>query len=230
MFLYKYCDPAGGLAILKSRSIHLVHPRIFNDPFALKPHYATTVYLGIQGRSYAFPDMKVGDLKTDSTVVLSLSENPRSQLMWAHYAQAHTGLAIGFERTTDILNDSSPHRLLKRVTYARQRPSKPTADDFTDDEVRATKSVEWQHEREWRILDSAFSGDSEPIDPPGNDRVLFAVRPDKVRVVVLGCRADSELRESIAGVLQQAQYRHVRMSRCEVDDRKYRLNIKAIRT
>ena len=56
--------------------------------------------------------------------VFSLSECPDNQLMWAHYAASHTGIAIGFERVSASKLASSEHTMQgKRLQ--RYRSSNP---------------------------------------------------------------------------------------------------------
>jgi hypothetical protein len=230
--VYKYCDPSG-VTILTSRMIYLTRPRAFNDPFDLKPHYATTMYVTVgRGKPHAISDVQVADaetaLKIRNSVVLSFSANPTSLLMWAHYAAGHTGLAIGFDSSGSILAEASPHRLFQRVTYSPDRPSKPTAMQLSDDEVWLTKSTEWEYEEEWRIIDSHLSAtEDRPADPDGN-RWRFRIRPESVQCVILGCRAEHRLLLDVVTILRSPDYLHVRLFQAESDDRHYRLNLEEI--
>jgi hypothetical protein len=115
MLLYKYCD-AGGIEILRSRTIRLSRPRAFNDPFDVNPHigrFNGPVEMG--AKIFA----KISDI-----VVLSLAENCLSLLMWAHYAQHHRGFLIGVNGGGRIFDDGLVARLpLDAVSYCHHRPS-----------------------------------------------------------------------------------------------------------
>jgi len=229
MILYKYSGP-DGLRILESQSIFLTHPSAFNDPFDTNPHFATTMYAQVAPDQpvFAFSNARITsrdyELKTSSLVVCCLSVNPTSMLMWAHYADAHAGLAIGFDADA-ILANSSPHRRLERVRYVPERPTAATAMDLTDEEVLWTKSAEWRHEQEWRITDSHFSADGDAVDPPACHRWPFAIRPEAVQEVVLGCRSGVDLRCSVMDLLRQPHYQHVRLFRAFMDERRYSLTL-----
>jgi hypothetical protein len=142
--LYKYGGP-DALAILRNRAIYLTRPAQFNDPFDTKPHFGTMAWVqpSPTSRVSAFPNMQVASaeslLRIANDVVLSLTPHPDSLLMWAHYAAAHTGIAIGFSGGSDILAEGSPHRALGPVMYTMNRPTAATHDDLTDTEVLFTK-------------------------------------------------------------------------------------------
>jgi hypothetical protein len=166
-------------------------------------------------------------LKIKHTVVLSLSGTPDSLLMWGYYADKHRGFVIGFQGP-DILASFSGNRVFSRVTYAEERPSKPVAADLTDDEVWLTKSVQWKHEDEWRLIDSEYAADEDrPADPDGN-HWRFDIAPGAVHEAILGCRADRRLELDVMNVLRSPDYSHVRLCRMEDDDRHYRLNRREI--
>lgn len=108
--------------------------------------------------------------------VFSLSECADNELMWAHYASSHTGLAIGFRRVPGSKLDSGEHTV--QVAYDNAKPSFsggflnkvsmcPTSDggvlsestiSFNDPTFRAalsTKPVVWKYEKEWRYFEEA---------------------------------------------------------------------------
>jgi hypothetical protein len=60
------------------------------------------------------------DRQLSSVGVFSLSECPDNQLMWAHYASSHTGLAIGFGRVPDSKLASQENTM--PVTYSDAKP------------------------------------------------------------------------------------------------------------
>ena len=88
--------------------------------------------------------------------VLSLSEVADDVLMWAHYARQNSGAVVELG-----IGDgpSLEGYLLKKVDYDDARPLvNPNALDSEVqkqfDKVFMTKSLQWAHEREWRLLSS----------------------------------------------------------------------------
>src|SRR5260370_21726204 len=145
--------------------------------------------------------------------------------MWAHYAAAHTGFVIGFSDPNDILAIDSPHRHVAKVRYAVERPSRSTFEESTNDELLLTKSIEWEYEQEWRILDSLYSADGEaPRSAPSRWR--FKTRRESIAQIIVGCRASDEFVKEIEHVLDTNKaYAHVEQRRYFRDRRDYRLRL-----
>lgn len=82
---------------------------------------------------------------------ISMSETWKSPLMWAHYAENHTGVCLGLD-----VPDGRPAKVCyeaERLQCALDLSSLETAVD--DDIVRTvatTKFKEWEYEQEWRLL------------------------------------------------------------------------------
>ena len=207
----------------------------FNDPFDLRPDLSNAVRLTNPGGA----DYRVvlrniearsteRSLRIANTVVLSLSENATSQMMWAHYTQGHTGLAIGFDPTLGLFAEDSPHRSpLLRVLYADERPSAASGNDLTNDQVLMTKSAEWEHEGEWRCVDSLFSASAN--ESPDGVHWLFSIKPASVSRVLLGCRCGLAFEHEVMDVLREPRYAHVSLFRVDPDLEHYRLNVEEIR-
>lgn len=117
-------------------------------------------------------------LQLSEVGIFSLSESCESELMWSHYSNSHTGVAVGFARSaTNDLGDTE--RTLK-VTYKSEKPSfsagfkhkismtrrpgggmESNAQIAFDDPVFqasiSTKTPPWSYEKEWRYV-SEISG------------------------------------------------------------------------
>lgn len=240
MLLYKYAGPSG-IAILKNRSIWLTDPRSFNDPFDVNPHFDNGVFISTSGHmnrrllEVVRVTTKSHQLRTAHTVILSLAENRNSQLMWAHYAAAHKGLAIGFDSTRGILADpGGDTRTCARVVYQEHRPTAPHCDELTNEQVLFTKSRQWAYEAEWRIKDTLYSADADYAvnrfgeRSDGDPHWTFAIRTDAVREVIVGCRAETALLTELESVLAEPDYHHVRLLQAVPDARTYDLRFEPI--
>lgn len=106
--------------------------------------------------------------------VFSVSEDPLNSLMWAHYANNHTGIVLGFD-IQDFENSC-----FKKVNYIEVLPEidlskglmnginyylvqgKMIAEPFIQMEdpqiqnIIFTKTIEWQYEKEWRFITKQF--------------------------------------------------------------------------
>jgi hypothetical protein len=167
--------------------------------------------------------------------VLSLSEDPVSLLMWAHYGERHEGLVLGL--TTDheffrpqgieaMLDDDKGLNRLRPIVYQTDRP---TAIDqmalaFSDD-APFMKSPEWSYEREWRIrkhkedaIRTLSAGSTFPV-------WLFQLPPDCIVEVVLGCRMRPSIRTVLAKLLAHKDYQQVRLYQAWPHPIEYRLQL-----
>jgi len=143
-------------------------------------------------------------------------------LMWAHYAENHTGVVIQFKC---LPAQDTTLCIAKPVTYSADIPVLITPEELVDylcgasrftsgDYSRKqafTKSLHWSYEREWRVLD---------FEPNPNAQGLFRTQglwPDEIEAVFLGCRMKDEVREEIRshlkGVLHHVKIYHASPSR-----------------
>lgn len=209
--------------------IWLSRPETFNDVFELQPHFETfehlqyPVPLGATAAQVAKiarlqkhlndrvlrPKIKEATIAshTKTIVVLSLTQARDSLLIWAHYGDAHKGVALGFDSRTGILENYSQHRdKLQKVKYSRFRPSRETWERVTNSDLWLVKSKEWAYEREWRIVDSAFSSDAlpEPVEK-GKDPVHypFKFKAKALVQVIIGCRAAEDVLPAVEATAEK---------------------------
>jgi len=106
-----------------------------------------------------------------------------SALMWAHYADSHRGICMGFASDKDIFAKA------QAVTYSKVRY---TVDPMHDsDEQRSVnslllKSADWGYEQEWRYIDfESGPGKYQLVEPALREIVLGArISPqDEYRVM-----------------------------------------------
>jgi hypothetical protein len=149
--------------------------------------------------------------------ILCLSEIPDSILMWAYYAQNHSGLVLRFR---DDAHDN-PLKQAKPIRYVAQMPPMHDEESLSDllagygnltverirDDVVWTKSEHWKHEQEWRI----YAGDGRlsdaPYDAPYED-IRFGA--EELDGVVFGLRTPAETLDEIRGLVSAA-YPHVEL-------------------
>ncbi|MFM5630830.1 DUF2971 domain-containing protein [Aeromonas veronii] len=180
--LYKYYSSNFNLIDhIKRPLIKLSHTESFNDPFecALSEKLAEklTEYQLSQGfikdeyKEIFKQDFKIEYMNTPKEYgVVSLTETHRNILMWAHYANSHRGVCIGYKR--DFLNSKleinsqDPYKnkldmTPKRVRYDSQRfdiqkynfdktiNTKPIHHII---ESMTLKSNDWMYEKEHRCI------------------------------------------------------------------------------
>jgi hypothetical protein len=167
--------------------------------------------------------------------VLSLSEDPLSLLMWAHYAERHEGLVLGLaaehpffrpEGHGALLDDDMGVDILRAVTYQTARHSAMDQVALAmSDEAPFTKSPEWSYEKEWRIRKHKENAVTT-LAPQSTFPVwLLHLPPDCVFAVILGCRMRPSVRKAVAEYLSDKDYEHVQLYQAWPHPVEYRLQL-----
>lgn len=93
------------------------------------------------------------NIKDDNIKICCFSERRDSIPMWAYYAKSHTGVCLEYDTTLledkDILNAIAP------INYENKRNT---------EYVHFNKSIEWKHEKEWRIAVRDYKDEYLPFD------------------------------------------------------------------
>lgn len=139
----------------------------------------------------------------------------RDVLMWSHYAAEHSGVCLQFDPAFDV-------RVLThavRVDYCDDYPVIDWIVDFHGGIGRAIlrKHSRWKYEREHRI--------SIP-DAAGK---YLRFRPEALRGIILGCRADTDVKTAVAQLLAErtaAQLPPVNLYRAVQNESRYALDIR----
>lgn len=128
--------------------------------------------------------------------ILCLTETAVDTKMWAHYAEAHQGLALRFRSIPEI---DSAWGIAEPVIYQNDLPALCDVDYFSNimsgraslskeailQALVFTKSKAWEHEREWRI----FGGSGMEPEKTHEDVAFHRAELD---AVVLGCKMPVE--------------------------------------
>lgn len=199
MKLYKYVS-SERIDILLNKKIRFSQAKVLNDPFELRPFYKDHTEKNIFLNFYKFSQMvheykknrkipneteinelvkeknrvtkyEIYDFLNTKIVNLSLSENKENLLMWAHYADNHSGFVIELDTESDFFKSND--KILFKIKYGIEKPF-VTTNDFEEfslklynyinkkEEVPAEfiekisdlfkKGQDWENEKEWRLL------------------------------------------------------------------------------
>lgn len=159
--LYKYSSKIDGF--INRPTLKFSVPGFFNDPFESSVARSLAEHL-----DYEMADALEFDMNNEllNVGIVSFSETSRNLLMWAHYADEHYGMCIGFSR--DVLSRldtgsaffSDYHSLSPvKVNYDNLRVDLKhlkSQDGFIYDNglklTLTTKSDEWIYEKEHRCI------------------------------------------------------------------------------
>ena len=147
--------------------------------------------------------------------------------MWSHYTTQHTGFVIGFDTRHPSwlkMQESQDVGRPIKVTYASKRPSPPSMNDVTADEVWYTKSDVWSYEQEWRITRLiGLPWRRAQLDQPKVP--LYPFPKEAIASVILGCRASDVLAGEIMQLLAYGGYTDAKLLSAELDPTRFHLNI-----
>jgi hypothetical protein len=152
--------------------------------------------------------------------ILSLAEVPDQPLMWAHYAESHRGMLIGFDEEHAFFNrkrsDNDEFYFLRKVIYADLPPA-PSVLGVDGNALFVTKGSKWSYEQEWRML-APLKDSSRSEEIAGDTVHLFAIPPRALVTVVIGARASAEFERSVRDIVRaSADLAHISVSRATLD-------------
>lgn len=142
--------------------------------------------------------------------ILSLSETPSSPVMWAHYADNHSGFLIVFDEQHPWfcakMGYEDEFRHLRKVSYVDRSELRYLA-DLQGQDIFYSKLADWKYEREWRII--------RPLQDSSavlGDVYLFDLPADSIKGIVTGLHANSESTAELKTILDRnPNLRHVRI-------------------
>jgi hypothetical protein len=229
--LYKYVVP-DRIDILLNKRIRFTQACLLNDPFEFR--------LGSRDGLPPF-QARIDSKRTDEFEekshfygVLSLAERNDSIPMWTHYAASHTGFVIGFDTGSSMFVEAMKNPKLRHVDYRPERVSAteglPGQPYVGPGAVLWTKSEDWQYEGEWRWIECRSPYDYAEVVAAPNGELLFlrAVPPGSVREVILGCRVNPLLADSIQVLKSSPDYKHIELFKATLHKSKYGLQIEPL--
>lgn len=166
--------------ILKDKRMRLSRFNRLNDPFEL-------MGWKLEGAAGKLMMKRFVSYFTDTYGLLSLSHHWRSPLMWAHYAQNHTGVCLGFDIPDEAPREIQYTDLPKTLPIDLALPfGGRTFDDIQT--VLAAKSSGWAYEEEWRLF-------SKLIDRDPDDGEFYLPFTDNLalREIIVGTRCKSSV-------------------------------------
>ncbi|MGA2269239.1 MAG: DUF2971 domain-containing protein [Bryobacteraceae bacterium] len=130
---------------------------------------------------------RLKDLKTVG--IFCMTEDPDSQLMWAHYAAQNTGFVLGLHTSVPPFSDDSGPL---EVIYQPTPPSMPFSDEPPLDLFRIKPSA-WVAEKEWRCIRRLALTDSRD----------FALSLDAIAEIIVGARIH---KSHLTAILQMVEW------------------------
>ena len=213
--LYMYFKAEGAEKFLENHNLKLSGPRKCNDPFECAIDYnaslKTTGYIDENPYYEQLNELYVRDLQAKwweahkNLRISCLTKEATNILMWAYYADGQKGICIEFDPSKDPLFFEN----LREVKYRTKLATinKGCGEELDYSEILITKAMQWQHEKEWRVIFKDLYSDFFPISPQAITSVIF------------GCASASYYNdygmsgtyERIFQLLQKPEYAHIRL-------------------
>ncbi len=230
--LYKYVAPERIDILLKWR-VRFTQPCFLNDPFEFNPGMSDEDMAPFEK---GIARERSADFQKESRIfgVLSLTEKWHSIPMWAHYAAAHTGFAIGFDVGSPLFEKAIGENVLRRVTYRPERVGVtrglPGQSHVGPNEIYRTKSTDWAYEEEWRWIERRSPSEYAEVVAGANGELLFLRRipPKCIREITLGFRASCALDGSIRALKSSPDYEHLEVYKVSLNESHYSLEREAL--
>ena len=151
--------------------------------------------------------------------VLCLTENPLNRLMWANYSNSHAGFVAGFQhleagKPLGFRIRRGPFGDAAKVVYAREHPLLKR-DKSNLQDVVSPKYIEWEYEREWRVIESLEK--ATRIEIPNGTRFVLKFPPTALTRVVFGLRMPATAKNILKEMLMRPEFQHVRQEEVVVD-------------
>lgn len=164
------------IEILKLNRIWVSSTRVLNDPFEGR-YEPTTLLKGV---------LKLDEV--NNARVLSLSQTPSDNLMWAHYGTSHNGVVFEFD-----INECDFLKNAKEVNYIAKLPSA----DLNVEELLMYKHNSWKYEKEYRLVvkpslsDFSYAGNHYDIHPSALKAVYLGKNISSVhaRTILTMCKS-----------------------------------------
>lgn len=155
----------------------------------------------------------------DNVGILSLSEISDHELMWAHYADRHTGLVLCFDERHSFFNrrrsENDEFYFVREVHYS-DGPALSLG-TIDGDALLVTKGTKWSYEKEWRML-VPLRDATRSVTIGGDTVHLFAIPPDALQGIILGAHATPDNEASARGLInERPELRHIHLTRAIID-------------
>jgi len=229
MALYKYLTIETAKRVITG-SIRFTQPGAFNDPFEMLPELHVPESFGDKDLNIRFSvtagrrNPPIGELEVDfendhcndinsrkilaslnqSIGVLCLTQNPKSLLMWSHYADEYSGAVIEFDEDHEFFEGKFD------VDYREHRPKKDvssyltSSDSFVPISELCVKPKEWEYENEIRLVRSL--NDCNKVADNGEFPIyVMDVPADAIKSIILGERTSVEEQKEIWGLVKDTK-------------------------
>ena len=193
-----------------ARHLRRVNPSMTQDNATA---HATGIYLEGRHRNPEMWDSLRKELVAriaEEVGILCLSAVGESVLLWAHYANCHTGICLGFDWSeyTPFFGNA------QKVEYDVDLPSVDiynTSHEKQVDQIFLTKFLDWRYEQEWRVIDHDTGSGSRPYPA------------EMLKTITFGLNTSAHDRERVRDWASKRGHK-VTFQECVMNERQFKLH------
>jgi len=233
LFKFRKFDK-GSIELLVNRELWFAKPSSLNDPFEGESSFSEV--LEAVWKHYPFPEderktyTSIIEKQLQNTGICSFSKTRKNQLMWAHYADEHKGICIGFNESLIRPNGSNIYPIdvayqadypfegiIERFKYFEQFPGANNRESIAGEilhSVLGTKYSNWKYEKERRLVFHKSQAISFP--------------EKAVNSIAFGLRMNERDKLTLKALLSGPEWGHVKWYQAEKSKTKYDLVFKKI--
>lgn len=176
--LYYLTGSMTGIACISMQRLKVSRFNELNDPFELMGVNVNNTVV-----RKAFRETR--DELNRTKGLICFTQDWKSPLMWGHYAEKHSGMALGFDIPSELLTDVN---YATRLFDLQLDPKTKKPVQGTVDMLIATKFADWRYEKECRMF-----VDLDPSECEGGMYFVPFSKDLKFREIILGPRSNYKI-------------------------------------
>lgn len=159
--------------------------------------------------------------------IIALTENPLCRLMWAHYAESHTGFVAEFAATQHLVEPEENLTCCNCMGFPAVKVKYPPTfkwRPWTSDNIVShcwSKHPLWEYEQEWRmLLPLAGSAGCCIVAEKNNapERFCLPFSTEHLTRVIFGMRMKPETKLQLCLMLNRDEFKHVQKQLTDIDN------------
>lgn len=160
---------------------------------------------------------------SQSVGVLSMTSDPVSPVMWAHYADQNRGFVFEFDAGHSFFNSKGKRGgqldYIRPVKYLPPNQKVP----YKDEDTCFTKIDCWSYEKEWRMMKSLNDAAVVSLDRRFH---LFSIPMPAIRRVILGHSISENVKRNIEAILKsKKEVSHIGLAQIKLREKSRELVI-----
>ena len=222
MKFYKYYSPKIGEKVIRELKIKGTDPNYTNDPYEFAPEVS---HCNEGGEFATLSSEKIEPLKSIFSKKYRLicgSTNIDNILLWSHYADAHTGIAIEFNVLEKPFGNIS-NEYKGNVNYQSSRSiffaiKEMSINSFKDQFIKMAlhKALIWEYEKEYRFIEQTSN-----FDCIG----LIDIDPKSINTIIFGFHCEQSVIKSVMKLLKRKELQHVEVACIDLSYNEHKLKI-----